>query len=130
MTNDLIADMLTRVRNAGRAGHENVEVKINNTCEKILGILKTEGFIEGFVVFKSGAARMAKIDLKYYQNQAVFSAIERISKPGRRIYLPWKEIKPTRNNMGLSIFSTPKGVLSEKEAKFQHVGGEYLCRIY
>ncbi|MBN8220585.1 MAG: 30S ribosomal protein S8 [Spirochaetes bacterium] len=122
--------MLTRVRNAGRAGHENVEVKINNTCEKILGILKTEGFIEGFVVFKSGAARMAKIDLKYYQNQAVFSAIERISKPGRRIYLPWKEIKPTRNNMGLSIFSTPKGVLSEKEAKFQHVGGEYLCRIY
>ena len=80
--------MLTRVRNAGRAGHENVEVKINNTCEKILGILKTEGFIEGFVVFKSGAARMAKIDLKYYQNQAVFSAIERISKPGRRIYLP------------------------------------------
>ena len=130
MTNDLIADMLTRIRNAGRAGHENVEVKINNTCEKILGILKTEGFIEGFVVFKSGAARMAKIDLKYYQNQAVFSAIERISKPGRRIYLPWKEIKPTRNNMGLSIFSTPKGVLSEKEAKFQHVGGEYLCRIY
>lgn len=130
MTNDLIADMLTRIRNAGRAGHENVEVKINNTCEKILGILKSEGFIEGFVVFKSGSARMAKIDLRYYQNQAVFSAIERISKPGRRIYLPWKEIRPTRNNMGLSIFSTPKGVLSEKEAKFQHVGGEYLCRIY
>jgi len=130
MTNDLIADMLTRIRNAGRAGHENVEVKINNTCEKILAILKTEGFIEGFVAFKSGSARMAKIDLRYYQNQAVFSAIERISKPGRRIYLPWKEIRPTRNNMGLSIFSTPKGVLSEKEAKFQHVGGEYLCRIY
>src|SRR5690349_1282118 len=130
MTTDLIADMLTRIRNAGRAGHENVEVRINNTCEKILGILKSEGFIEAFVVFKSGAARMAKIDLRYYQNQAVFSAIERISKPGRRIYLPWKEITPTRNNMGLSIFSTPKGVLSEKEAKFQHVGGEFLCRIY
>ncbi len=122
--------MLTRIRNAGRANHENVEVRINNTCEKILGILKSEGFVEGFVVFKSGAARMAKIDLRYYENKAVFSAIERISKPGRRIYLPWKEIKPTRNNMGLSIFSTPKGVLSEKEAKFQHVGGEFLCRIY
>jgi small subunit ribosomal protein S8 len=130
MTNDLIADMLTRIRNAGRANHETVEVRINNTCEKILGILKTEGFIDAFVVFKSEAARMAKIDLRYYQNQAVFSAIERISKPGRRIYLPWKEIRPTRNNMGLSIFSTPKGVLSEKEAKFQHVGGEFLCRIY
>jgi small subunit ribosomal protein S8 len=130
MTNDLISDMLTRIRNAGRANHENVEVRINNTCEKILGILKSEGFVEGFVVFKSGAARMAKIDLRYYENKAVFSAIERISKPGRRIYLPWKEIKPTRNNMGLSIFSTPKGVLSEKEAKFQHVGGEFLCRIY
>lgn len=130
MTTDLIADMLTRVRNAGRAGHESVEVRINNTCEKILGIMKAEGFIDGFVVFKSGPARMAKIDLRYYQNQSVFSAIERVSKPGRRIYLPWKEIHPTRNNMGLSIFSTPKGVLSEKEAKFQHVGGEYLCRIY
>ncbi|MFO1472584.1 MAG: 30S ribosomal protein S8 [Turneriella sp.] len=130
MTNDLIADMLTRIRNAGRAGHENVEVRINNVCEKILGIMKTEGFIDSYVVFKSSAARMAKIDLRYYQSKPVFSAIERVSKPGRRIYLPWKEIRPTRNNMGLSIYSTPKGVLSEKEAKFQHVGGEYLCRIY
>lgn len=130
MTNDLIADMLTRIRNAGRAGHESVEVRINNTCEKILGIMKSEGFIDAYVVFKSGASRMAKIDLRYHQNQSVFSAIDRISKPGRRIYLPWKEIHPTRNNMGLSIFSTPKGVLSEKEAKYQHVGGEYLCRIY
>ena len=59
MTNDLIADMLTRIRNAGRAGHENVEVRINNVCEKILSIMKTEGFIEGYVVFKSAAARMA-----------------------------------------------------------------------
>ncbi|HRP68043.1 MAG TPA: 30S ribosomal protein S8 [Turneriella sp.] len=130
MTNDLISDMLTRIRNAGRAGHETTEVRINNTCEKILDILKSEGFIDGFVSFKSGASRMAKIEMRYYKNKAVFSAIERVSKPGRRIYLPWKEIRPTRNNLGLSIFSTPKGVLSEKEAKFQHVGGEYLCRIY
>lgn len=130
MTNDLIADMLTRIRNAANARHENVEVKINNTCEKILGILKSEGFIDSFVVFKSAAARMAKIDLRYYQSKPVFSALERISKPGRRIYRPWKEIHPTRNNMGLSIFSTPKGVMSEKEAKFQHVGGEFLCRVY
>lgn len=122
--------MLTRIRNAGGAGHESVEVRINNTCEKILDILKLEGFIDGFVVYKSGAARMAKVEMRYFKNKAVFSAIERVSKPGRRIYLPWKEIKPTRNNLGLSIFSTPKGVLSEKEAKFQHVGGEFLCRIY
>lgn len=130
MTNDLIADMLTRIRNASAAGHESVEVRINNTCEKILAILKSEGFLDSFVVFKSEAARMAKVELRYYQSKPVFSAIERVSKPGRRIYTPWKEIKPTRNNMGLSIFSTPKGVLSEKEAKFQHVGGEFLCRIY
>lgn len=130
MTNDLIADMLTRIRNASAAGHESVEVRINNTCEKILGILKNEGFLDSFVVYKSEATRMAKVELRYYQNKPVFSAIERVSKPGRRVYTPWKEIKPTRNNMGLSIFSTPKGVLSEKEAKFQHVGGEFLCRIY
>lgn len=130
MTNDLISDMLTRIRNASAAGHESVEVRINNTCEKILGILKNEGFLDSYVVYKSEAARMAKVELRYYQNKPVFSAMERVSKPGRRIYLPWKEIKPTRNNMGLSIFSTPKGVLSEKEAKFQHVGGEFLCRVY
>lgn len=130
MTNDLIADMLTRIRNASAARHESAEVRINNICERILNILKTEGFIDSFVVFKSGAARMAKIDLRYYKSQPVFSAMERVSKPGRRIYLPWKEIRPTRNNLGLSIFSTPKGVLSEKEAKFQHVGGEFICRVY
>lgn len=130
MTNDLISDMLTRIRNASAAGHESVEVRINNVCEKILGILKVEGFVDSFVVFKSEATRMAKIELRYYQSKPVFSAIERVSKPGRRIYTPWKEIRPTRNNMGLSIFSTPKGVLSEKEAKFQHVGGEFLCRVY
>ncbi len=130
MTNDLIADMLTRIRNASAARHESAEVRINNICERILNILKTEGFIDSFVVFKSGAARMAKIDLRYYKSEPVFSAMERVSKPGRRIYLPWKEIRPTRNNLGLSIFSTPKGVLSEKEAKFQHVGGEFICRVY
>jgi small subunit ribosomal protein S8 len=130
MTSDLIADMLTRLRNAGRAGHESTEVRINNTCEKILNILKSEGFIESFVVYKSESTRMAKVEMRYHLNQPAFSAIERVSKPGRRIYLPWKEIRPTRNNMGLSIFSTPKGVLSEKEAKFQHVGGEFLCRVY
>lgn len=130
MTNDLISDMLTRIRNASAAGHESVEVRINNVCEKILGILKAEGFVDSYVVFKSEATRMAKIELRYYQSKPVFSAIERVSKPGRRIYTPWKEIRPTRNNMGLSIFSTPKGVLSEKEAKFQHVGGEFLCRVY
>lgn len=130
MTNDLIADMLTRLRNASAAGHESVEVKINNTCEKILGILKNEGFIDSFVLYKSQATRMAKVELRYHKNKPVFSAIERVSKPGRRIYTAWKDIKPTRNNLGLSIFSTPKGVLSDKEAKFQHVGGEFLCRIY
>ncbi|MCS6972033.1 MAG: 30S ribosomal protein S8 [Turneriella sp.] len=130
MHSDPIADMLTRLRNAARAGHESVEVRINNTCEKILSILKHEGFIDSYIIYKSGAARMAKVELRYYQNRPVFTTIERVSKPGRRIYLKWKDIKPTRNNLGLSILSTPKGVLSDKEAKFQHVGGEYLCRIF
>jgi small subunit ribosomal protein S8 len=130
MTTDLIADMLTRIRNASAAGHESVEVRINNTCEKILSIMKNEGFLDSYVLYKSQATRMARVELKYYQNKPVISAIERVSKPGRRIYIPWKAIKPTRNNMGLSILSTPKGVLSDKDAKYLHVGGEFLCRIY
>jgi len=130
MTTDLIADTLTRIRNAGRARHESVEVKLNNTCEKILGILKQEGFIEAYTVYKTGVTRMAKVDLRYFRNKPVIVELERVSKPGRRIYLAWKDIKATKNNMGLSIFSTPKGVMSEKEAKFQHVGGEYLCKVF
>ncbi|RME93821.1 MAG: 30S ribosomal protein S8 [Candidatus Hydrogenedentota bacterium] len=128
--NDPIADALTRIRNAQRAGHEAVEINLNKTIEAILNILKEEGFIASVSPFKEGAARKARVELKYYQNRPVIRGLERVSKPGRRVYQQWKDIRPTFNNMGLSIYSTPKGVVSGKEAKFLHVGGEYICKVW
>lgn len=130
MITDPIADVLTRLRNAQRANHENVDVMLNKTTESLLAILKTEGFIEGYSAFQKGPAKMAKVELKYFKNKPVIQGVERVSKPGRRVYAKWEEIRPTLNNLGLSIFSTPKGILSDKDAKYNHVGGEFLCKVW
>lgn len=127
---DPIADALTRIRNAQSALHESVEVKSNKLIESILVILQEEGFVQSATPFKDGETRKVKIELKYYKEKPVIQGLTRISKPGRRVYKSWKDIQPFRNNIGLNIFSTPKGVLSGKEAKYQHTGGEYLCRVW
>jgi small subunit ribosomal protein S8 len=127
---DPIADALTRIRNAQSALHETVEVKSNTVIESILGILQEEGFVQSATAYKDGETRKVKVELKYYKDKPVIRGIKRVSKPGRRVYTSWKEIQPFRNNIGLNIFSTPKGVLSGKEAKYQHTGGEYLCRVW
>lgn len=127
---DPIADALTRLRNAQSAGHDDVELVLNKPIEAILNILKEEGFIGTVSPFKEGAARKARVELKYYNGRPVIQGVERKSKPGRRVYRQWSQIRPTMNNVGLSIFSTPKGVLSGKDAKYQHVGGEYICKVW
>ena len=127
---DLIADSLTRIRNAQAAGHDSVEVNRNNTVEEILKILKKEGFIGGYSNMEQGAQRLAKVDLKYYQNGPVIRGIERVSKPGRRVYQSVQEIRPALNNIGINIFSTSRGVITGKEAKLQNVGGEYICKVW
>ena len=127
---DPIADVLTRIRNAQTAMHDDVEVPVGKMTENILSILKTEGFV-GNVNYKSDKAKKsAKVTLKYYEGEPVIRGIERVSKPGRRIYLKWKHLFPTLNNIGISIISTPKGLLTGKEAKFQNVGGEFICKVW
>lgn len=127
---DPIADALTRIRNAQGAGHDNVEVKTSKMLDAILEILKNEGFIFNTYHFKEKNTNMVKIDLKYYKREPVIKGIQKVSRSGRRIYVRWKDIRPTLNNIGLSIFSTPKGILSGKDAKNSHVGGEYICRVW
>lgn len=127
---DPIADTLTKIRNAQAAGHDVVELKMSNVVESILTILREEGFIEAFYPYTEGARRMTKVELRYHNDRPVIRGIERVSKPGRRVYMKWQSIRPTLNNIGLSIFSTPKGVVSGKTAKFLHVGGEYICKVW
>lgn len=127
---DPIADALTRIRNAQRAHHETVEVRTNKAILAILSILKQEGYIAAFYPYKEGHTPMAKIELKYYKGKPVIAGIERISKPGLRIYRSIKEIPPTLNNIGITILSTSKGIMTDKEARLHNVGGEVLCRVY
>ncbi|MCB1145423.1 MAG: 30S ribosomal protein S8 [Leptospiraceae bacterium] len=127
---DPIADALTRIRNSQRAGHETTELRVNKTVEAILKILKEEGFVGGYTPFLDGATPKAKVELKYYMNKPVITGIERVSSPGRRIYKQSKDIQPTLNNIGIGIYSTPKGVITDKNAKFENVGGELLCKVW
>lgn len=127
---DLIADTLTRLRNAQAAGHDNVEVSRNNIIEEILKILKKEGYIASYSNQEAGARRIAKVELKYYENKPVIRGIERVSKPGRRVYQSVQDIRPALNNIGINIFSTSRGVITGKEAKLQNIGGEYICKVW
>ncbi|MBE7411944.1 MAG: 30S ribosomal protein S8 [Leptospiraceae bacterium] len=128
---DPIADMLTRIRNAGRAGHEKCIVTSSKIKKSILEILKEEGFISNFQVIKNGEFSDYEIQLKYSALRVpVINKIERVSKPGRRIYIDHESIKPIRSNLGISILSTSKGIMTGKKAKKLNIGGEFLCLIY
>lgn len=127
---DIIADTLTRIRNAQAAGHDSVDVNTNRIVEDILKILQKEGYIANAISFTEGPKKMAKVELRYYNNKPVIRGIDRISKPGRRVYQSSAKIRPALNNIGLNIFSTSKGVISGKEAKSLNVGGEYLCKVW
>ena len=127
---DLIADSITRIRNAQAAGHDSVEVTRTNIVEEILKILKKEGFIGNYSNAERGAQRIAKVELKYFENGPVIRGIERVSKPGCRVYQSVQDIRPALNNIGINIFSTSKGVITGKEAKLQNVGGEYICKVW
>jgi small subunit ribosomal protein S8 len=127
---DLIADSITRIRNAQNAGHEQVDVKVNKVVFDILRILKDEGFIADFISYKEGSQSLAKVDLKYHKNRPVIKGLERISKPSRRLYQGYKDIRPALNNIGLNIYSTSKGVMSGKEARLNSIGGEFICKVW
>lgn len=130
MNTDVIADMLTRIRNALQARHPKVDVPASRLKTEIARVLKEEGYILNYKVAEEGARKTIKIYLKYHaNNQPVISRLERVSRPGRRVYLATDQIKPVLGGLGISIMTTPKGVMTGRQARRLGVGGEVLCVV-
>ncbi len=127
---DPIADMLTRVRNAGAAGLKKIEMPGSNEKAAIATALKEEGFITDFAVLEDGAKRVLSVTLKYYQGSPVIEGIQRVSKPSCRVHCTCKEIPQVRGGLGTVVLSTPKGILSARKAKEANVGGEILLYVW
>jgi len=128
---DPLGDMLTRIRNAQRAGMQNVSCPASKLRANVLEVLKREGYIRGFVPNNGGVTSAEfKIELKYNDGAPVIREINRISKPGRRVYSKIADLPRVYNGLGISILSTPRGVMSDSEARAANVGGEVLCRVY
>lgn len=128
---DPVGDMLTRIRNAHMRNKDNVVTPASTLRGRVLEVLKSEGFIRGYseTKFDNGSAEF-NIELKYSDNQPVIREIQRVSRPGRRVYASVKNIPSVSNGLGVSILSTPKGVMADHEARSQNVGGEVLCRVF
>jgi len=128
---DPIADMLTRIRNANSAKHDTVEVPASNMKKAIAQILLDEGFIKSFNVVEDGKQGIIKIVLKYGENKSqVISGLRRVSKPGLRIYTSCEEMPKVMKGLGIAILSTPKGVMTDKAARRENVGGEVLAYVW
>ena len=130
---DPIADMLTRIRNAGMAKHEKVEMPASKLKINIAKVLKEEGYIEDFEVSDDKVKPVLTIHLKYLKGKIpvhVIEGIKRISKPGRRIYKGWEELKPVRNGLGIAIVSTSRGVMSDRMCRKLRIGGEVICEVW
>ena len=126
---DPIADMLTRIRNAQRAEKVSVVVPLSKVKSAIAQVLKDEGYIEDFKVRDDGGKFFLEIGLKYYAGKPVIERIERVSRPGLRIYKPSKDIPQVLNGLGVAIVSTSQGVMTDRKARATGVGGEVLCIV-
>ncbi|MDQ2900401.1 MAG: 30S ribosomal protein S8 [Acidobacteriota bacterium] len=131
MTSDPIADMLTRVRNAMLARHPKVDVPASKLKAEIARILKEEGYIANFKVAEEGVKKVIKIYLKYGTDTLpVITHIERVSKPGCRVYVGQDDIPRVQGGLGINILTTPRGVMTGRHARKEGIGGELLCRIW
>lgn len=126
---DPVADMLTRIRNAQAMGIQKVHLPHSNLKSQILSVLKQEGFVEDFNLLVIDNKKYLDIALKYYQGRPVIERIKRISRPALRIYKGYDQISPIRGGLGISIVSTPQGVMSDRSARANKVGGEILCTV-
>jgi len=128
---DPIGDMLTRIRNAQMRKKTVVSSPASSLRGRVLDVLKSEGFIRGYseTKFDNGTAEFS-IELKYSENEPAIREIQRVSRPGRRVYSSVKTIPSVANGLGVSILSTPKGVMADHEARANNVGGEVLCRVF
>ena len=128
---DPIADMLTRIRNANVVKHETVDVPASNMKKELARILLEEGFIRGYDVIEDGKQGIIRIQLKYGQTgERVISGLKRLSKPGMRVYADKHEVPRVLNGLGISIISTSKGILTDKQARKENVGGEVICYVW
>jgi len=126
---DPVADMLTMVRNAQMMGIQNIKSPFSSMKVEILRVLKEEGFINSYEVISSGNKKDIQVALKYYQDKPVIEKIKRVSKPSLRIYRGSDKLPLVRGGLGILIVSTPKGVMTDKSARTQGVGGEIICTV-
>ena len=127
---DPIGDMLTRIKNSQMRNHKKVEMPSSNFKAKIADVLKNEGYINNFNVDNNDNKNILIIDLKYNSGSPVISVIERVSRPGRRIFSSAESLPKINNGLGIAIVSTPKGVMTDLEARKQKVGGEVICKVF
>lgn len=127
---DPLGDMLTRIRNGQQAKKDSVLSPASKLRANVLEVLKREGYIRGYHEDTDGRHKALRIELKYFQGEPAIKHLARVSKPGRRIYSGAKELPMVRNGLGITIVSTPKGVLSDSEARAQNVGGEVLAEVF
>ena len=129
--NDPLSDMIARIKNAATRKRAKVLTPASKLRARVLDVLAGEGYIRGYaLVEKPGAFPEFEIELKYFDGEPVIAEIARVSKPGRRVYSSISDLKPIKNGLGISILSTPKGVMSDAAARDANVGGEVLCRVY
>ncbi|SNZ08345.1 30S ribosomal protein S8 [Cohaesibacter gelatinilyticus] len=128
---DPLGDMLTRIRNAQMRSKVKVSTPASKLRQRVLDVLASEGYIRGYttVEFEGGKSEL-EIELKYFDGEPVIREIQRVSKPGRRVYASVKNIPRVNNGLGISIVSTPKGVMADHDARENNVGGEVLCRVF
>ena len=127
---DPIGDMIARVKNAKLRNHKKVELPSSNFKSKIADILKNEGFIKDFSVSDQKKKPVLSLELKYHSGNPVISNFERVSKPGRRIFSSADSLPKINNGLGIAILSTPKGVMTDIDARKQKVGGEIICKVF
>lgn len=128
---DPIADMLTRIRNGNNAKHDSVDIPASNIKKQLAQILLDEGFIKGYDVIDDGKQGIIRVDIKYgNQSEKVISGIKRISKPGLRVYVKSDEVPRVLGGLGIAILSTSKGVMTDKGARKEGIGGEVICYVW
>ena len=129
--NDPLADMLTRIRNASKARFQSVEMPLSAIKADVARVLKEEGYIEDYQVIKEGPQGLLKVQLKYGpHNEQVITGIRRVSKPGRRQYTPRNKIPNVMSGLGIAVLTTSRGVMTDRAARRENVGGELLCEVW
>ncbi len=128
--NDPIGDMLARIKNAQQRNHKKIELPSSNFKIKITEVLKNEGYINNYQVSSEENKSKLEIELKYNYGSPVISSIQRVSKPGRRIFSSAESLPKINNGLGIAIVSTPKGVMTDGDARKQKIGGEIICKVF